>query len=150
MQQGHVEPGVGSIRDGAAQVWERPVMRVCRFQFWGRGRTVEGLRGSGAPPLQAFVAATRSNTQRRTLPQRLHGPPAPAGICKASNRNYWARAPRGNACAVSDRNGRPLHLPVWQPYEVDSASALHGRESVAAQHLDTWRRRGLGRVVRSW
>ena len=58
-----------------------------------------------------------------------------------------ARAPRGYASVASDRHGRPLHLAVRQPYEVDSVCASHGREPVAAQHGNPWRRAGFGCIA---
>ena len=43
------------------------------------------------------VAGTRSYSQRATAPQRLHGPPTPAGIWSASSRTSWAQPGQSHA-----------------------------------------------------
>ena len=101
----------------------------------GRSASAGGPRsaGGGAPGRLGPGASDEDSEGGERLRLRLRAKPA--------------RAPRGYASVASDRHGRPLHLAVRQPYEVDPVCASHGREPVAAQHGNPWRRAGFGRIA---
>ena len=58
-----------------------------------------GFTGPAHPAVQLQVPrpVTRSYSQRVTAPQRLHGPPTPAGIWSASSRTSWAQPGQSHA-----------------------------------------------------
>ena len=54
---------------------------------------------------------------------------------------------RRYACVVPDRDGRPLHLTIWDMHEVDTCRAANCGNPMAAQEGNTCRRPGFRCIV---